>query len=94
MLSVQVEDTFVQEIDELVKESGKYSSRSEFLKDAIRRNIEKVQESMVYRNKFRAAFKELARKAKERGWDGRMPTPSERDEMAREFIAKHGIIEK
>jgi Arc/MetJ-type ribon-helix-helix transcriptional regulator len=91
MLSVQVEDTFVQEIDELVQQSGQFSSRSEFLKDAIRNNIKRVQESVAYRAKVRAAFKRLAKKAIQRGWDGKMPTPEERDRIAEEYVRKNGI---
>jgi Arc/MetJ-type ribon-helix-helix transcriptional regulator len=91
MLSVQVEDAFVNEIDELVKESGQYSSRSEFMKDSIRKNIEKVQESIAYRKKVREAFKRLAQKARARGWDGTMPTREERDRIAEEFVRKNNI---
>jgi Arc/MetJ-type ribon-helix-helix transcriptional regulator len=91
MLSVQVEDAFAKEIDAIIAESGQYSSRSEFMKDAIRKNMEKMRESAAYRKKVREAFRRLAQKARDRGWDGQMPTQEERDKIAEEFVRKNNI---
>ncbi|MEK6821461.1 MAG: ribbon-helix-helix domain-containing protein [archaeon] len=94
MLSVEVDDKLASELDEVIRETGFYSSRSEFLKDAIRKGIASVLEDFAYRKKVRAAFRKLATEAKAKGWDGRMPTREERDQIARDFIAENGIIEK
>jgi Arc/MetJ-type ribon-helix-helix transcriptional regulator len=91
MLSVQVEDQLAAEVDRVIEESGFYSSRSEFLKDSIRRLIDEVREHAAYRKKVREAFRELARKAKARGWDGKMPTREEREKIADEYVRKNNI---
>ncbi len=91
MLSVQVEDKLATEIDGLVKETGFYSSRSEFLKDSIRRLLNEMQERKEYRKKVRAAFRELAMKAKARGWNGELPTPEERNKILDEYLKENKI---
>lgn len=86
MLSVEVNDSLVKTIDRAVKRSGLYSSRSEFLKDAIRKNL---LETLLLDNDFRKmheGFEELRKKSLARGYGGKIPTMSERDGIAREFI--------
>lgn len=90
MLSVQVEDKMATEIDRVIKETGFFSSRSEFLKDSIRSNIAKIQERAVYRKKVRAAFRRLAQKAKAAGWNGELPTREERVKIADEYMKEKG----
>lgn len=50
MLSVEVHDSFAKLIDNAVRKSGLYSSRSEFLKDSIRKNL---LETLVLDDDFR-----------------------------------------
>ena len=91
MLSVEVHDSLVKTIDNTIKKTGLYSSRSEFLKDAIRKNL---LETLMLDKDFRKiheAAEELRKKAYARGYDGRMPTKAERDKIAREFVKKHNI---
>ena len=91
MLSVEVNDSLVRIIDNAVKKSGFYSSRSEFLKDAIRKNL---LETLMLDKDFRKvheAAEELRKKAYARGYDGRMPTKAERNKIAREFIKERNL---
>ena len=91
MLSVEVDERYAKNIDAMIKKTGMYSSRSEFLKDSIRRNLEKMIESDEKLKDIHEGLKEIARVAKERGWDGKLPTRAERDKWAREFVKKNGI---
>ena len=38
MVSFEVDDIFLKEIDLMIKVNGKYVSRSEFIKDSLRKN--------------------------------------------------------
>lgn len=91
MLTVEVEDGFVKAIDNVVKKSSLYSSRSEFLKDAIRKNLAETAELDEGLKKIREGAIELGRLARSRGWDGKMPTKGERDKIAEEYIKKYRI---
>ena len=91
MLSVEVEDKLVETIDEVVAKSGKFSSRSEFLKDSIRRNLEKQVEVEENMKKFMAGILELRKKAYANGYDGRFPTREERAKIANDYFKEQGI---
>lgn len=91
MLSVSVEDKFALMIDEFISKSGRYSSRSEFLKDSMRKNLDEQMKSEEWRKKFMESVLELRKKAYANGYDGRMPTHEERVKIADEYFAKKGI---
>jgi len=91
MLSVQVEDSLAKTIDRAIQASGLYSSRSEFLKDAIRKNLFEVSMARESFREIHEGFEELRKLAKSRGYDGKMPTKAERKAIAREFVKKHNI---
>jgi Arc/MetJ-type ribon-helix-helix transcriptional regulator len=61
MLSVGVEDKFASIIDEFIAKSGRYSSRSEFLKDSIRRNLDEQTKSEEWRKKFMESILDLTK---------------------------------
>ncbi len=90
MLSVQVEDKMAAEVDELIAHAGIYSSRSEFLKDAIRKNLRELLEHIAYKKKVKKAFQGLAKKALARGWNGELPTREERAKIADEYVKEKG----
>ena len=91
MLSVQVEDKMVQQVDEFIEHSGLYSSRSEFLKDSIRKNLSALLEKEVYKKKVRESFHALAKKAVARGWNGKLPTGEQRAKIVEEYLKEKGI---
>lgn len=91
MLSVQVEDKLAKEIDSLIRRSGMYSSRSEFLKDAIRKNIMEFSALSDDQLKIRLGVRKLALKSYERGWRGEMPTQEERSKIADEYLKENRI---
>ncbi len=90
MLSVQVEDKLAAEIDQVIKETGFFSSRSEFLKEAIRKSISEIRERAAYRKKVRDVFREFGKKALERGWNGELPTREQRIKIADEYMKEMG----
>ena len=91
MLSFAVEDRFVELIDEVIARSGRFSSRSEFLKDSIRRNIEKEVEVGENMKKFSENLVDLRKKAYARGFSGRLLTKKEKAKIANKHFADKGI---
>jgi len=91
MLSVEVDDKLVKTIDEVVKKSGRFSSRSEFLKDSIRKNLTREAEVEENMKKFLSGIAELRKKAYARGYDGRLLTQEERAKIADEYFKEQGI---
>ena len=91
MLSVEVRESCAKAIDAVVACSGLYSSRSEFLKDSIRKNLaETAQMSESLKSIRRGAIK-LAAEARKRGYKGGFPSREERDKLAREYMKEKGI---
>ncbi len=87
-LTIAVDSDYVKTLDTVIKSSKLYSSRSEFIKDAVR---EKLAELMKLNNDLsdiRAGAKRLAKKAKAKGWDGKTVFLSrkEKEKLAKEYI--------
>jgi Arc/MetJ-type ribon-helix-helix transcriptional regulator len=91
MISFEVSDAFAEAIDAFISYSGIYSSRSEFLKDSVRKNLEETKKTSEFIQELRKSSIELAKKAKAKGWDGKMLSKEERDKLAWEFIKKNKI---
>ncbi|MFH0970841.1 MAG: ribbon-helix-helix domain-containing protein [Candidatus Diapherotrites archaeon] len=91
MLSVQVEDKMASKIDALVSRSGLYSSRSEFLKDAIRKCIVELETLSDERLHSRLALRTLALTAYDRGYRGEELTREQRAKIADEFLKKKSV---
>jgi Arc/MetJ-type ribon-helix-helix transcriptional regulator len=86
MLSVAVDETYARAIDEVIKSTKIYSSRSEFLKDAIRKNLAEILRLGEDLKKIHEESEKLAVKAKARGFKGKQLSRSERAKLAREFL--------
>ena len=91
MLSVEVDDKLVKTIDEVVAKSGRFSSRSEFLKDSIRRNLEKQAEVEENMKSFMNTVVQLRKKASARGYDGSLLTREEKVKIADDHFNEKGI---
>ncbi len=91
MVSFEVEETFLRAVDAFIVSSGKYSSRSEFLKDSARRNMEWQLEVDANMKKFLKGIKKLRKQAYANGYDGHMPTREERAKIADEYLKEKGI---
>jgi len=91
MLSVAVEDDFAKAIDKTIKCSGLYSSRSEFLKDSIRKNLTATMKMSDSLKSIREGAEKLASLARQRGFTGKLPSKREREKFAKEFIKEHGL---
>lgn len=91
MLSVAVENSFAKQIDELIEYSGFYSSRSEFLKDSIRKNLAEITKLSSDFKKIHVETEKLSRIAKERGWNGEFLTREEKAKLADEFLKEKNI---
>ena len=91
MLSVEVRDSCAKAIDAVVVSSGLYSSRSEFLKDSIRKNLAETAQISESLKSIRGGAEKLAAEARRKGYKGGLPTREERDKFAREYVKEKGI---
>lgn len=90
-LTTVVNDKYIKLLDKVIKDSQMYSSRSEFLKDAIREKFGELQEFNKDLDLMRKETRKLVMKAVARGWDGRMPTRKKREEALQELLKKEGF---
>jgi len=90
MLTVQVEDALAREIDSVVS-LGRFSSRSEFLKDLIRKGIQEQMEHEQWRKGFDEMVKSVRKNALAKGWNGKLPTREERAKIADEYLEEMGL---
>ena len=93
MLTVEVDEKYAKAIDKAIAKTKMYSSRSEFLKDSIRKNY---LEMLLTDEDFRKMHEEtakLAKIARERGYKGGLLTRKERHKIAREFLKENGLKE-
>jgi len=100
MLTVQVNDSLAKAIDDLIKADKLYGSRSEFLKDAIRKNLlyvldfqEKLKTNPSLK-KIHDDAEKLALTSKQRGFTGKVPSKDEMTKWAIESDLKKGFISK
>lgn len=91
MLTVEVDDEFAKQIDSVISSSKLYSSRSEFLKDSMRKNLSEMLGMSESLKKLRASTEELYRKVKARGGPRKI-SRKERDELAMQFAREKGLI--
>ncbi|MFH1663304.1 MAG: ribbon-helix-helix domain-containing protein [archaeon] len=92
-LTVAVDSEYVKTLDTVIKSSKLYSSRSEFIKDAVREKLAELMKLNDDLSDIRAAAKRLAKKAKSRGWDGKtISIPrKEKERIANEFMREKGF---
>ncbi|MFH1256868.1 MAG: ribbon-helix-helix domain-containing protein [Candidatus Diapherotrites archaeon] len=90
-LTAVVDDDYVQTLDFVIRSSKLYSSRSEFIKDAVREKMEALVRLSEELRDIREASKRLASKAKARGWNGSIPSKSEREKNANQFLKEKGF---
>jgi len=63
--SLVIDSKLVKEIDRLVKEHGLFSSRSDFIRDAIRARLIEVKKTLIEKHvREKASRKELEREEK------------------------------
>ena len=83
---MNAEPKLIQEVDEIVKTERLYSSRNEFVRDAVRSKV------LEYRKlKISRLLKDAGQKALERGWNSEIPSKEERGRIAKEFLEKKGL---
>lgn len=91
-LTTVVDDGFIKSIDKVIKSTKLYSSRSEFLKDAVREKFEELVMLDPDLRRIRLASQKLARKAIARGWDGSLITRADKERAHRELMKEKGFI--
>jgi len=91
MVSFEIETPLLRAIDAYVKSSGFYSSRSEFIKESVRKNLLEREE---WRRDFRGRAENLRKLAISRGMPTTPVTQEERDAFAREYFKKNKITIK
>ncbi|MDD5148156.1 MAG: ribbon-helix-helix domain-containing protein [Candidatus ainarchaeum sp.] len=91
MLTVEIHENYAKAIDELIKKSGMYSSRSEFLKDAIRKNYEELIKFDKGLSEIHELGKKIGADARAKGYNGGLLTKEERTKIALEYAKERGI---
>ncbi|MBI2529978.1 MAG: hypothetical protein HYW05_02445 [Candidatus Diapherotrites archaeon] len=91
-LTTVVKDEYVELLDKAISNSRMYSSRSEFLKDAVREKLEKLIKFNEETADIRVGARKLAALAKARGWDGSLITREEKEKAHQELLKKKGFI--
>lgn len=92
MLSVAVDESYAKTIDEVIASSKMYSSRSEFLKDSIRKNLAEMLKFSKDLGKINEETEKLYLKIKQRGFKGKNLSLKEREKIARQFIKEKGLF--
>ncbi|MBS3057262.1 MAG: hypothetical protein J4415_01385 [Candidatus Diapherotrites archaeon] len=90
-LSVLVDREFVRDVDAVLQKTRIYSSRSEFIKDAIRERMIELSKTADELRNIREATKKLARLAVKRGYKGEPLTRKERIRIANEHLMEYGF---
>ncbi len=83
---MNVEPSLIKEVDEIIKKEKLYSSRNEFIRDAIR---SKVMEFRVL--KMRRLAKEARENAERHGVKIRFLTRKDREKILDEFLKEKGL---
>lgn len=83
---MNVEPALIAKVDEIIKAVKWYSSRNEFIRDAIRSKIVELE-----RAEIRKDLKQVAKTCLKRGWNGEMPTREEREKCLKEFLKEKGL---
>lgn len=91
MLSVAVDEKFARAIDSAIKITGAYASRSEFMKDSMRKNLEQTNKLEEDMKRIREETRKLAELARKRGYKGGLLSREEKDQLAMEFIRKNNL---
>ncbi|MBI2530399.1 MAG: ribbon-helix-helix protein, CopG family [Candidatus Diapherotrites archaeon] len=83
---MNVEPALIKEVDEIIRKEKLYSSRNEFIRDAVRSKV------MGFRVlKMRRLAKEIRENAIKKGWNGEFPSQEERDKFVRDFLKEKGL---
>ena len=91
MLTVAIDESYAKAIDGAIADSKAYSSRSEFLKDAIRKNLVEMLKFNENLRKIHEESEKLALKARERGFRSKKFSVEERERLAKQFIREKNI---
>ena len=86
---LNAEPSLIKEVDRIIKTQKLYSSRNEFVRDAIRSKVSECS-ALGVRQKFR----EIAENALKKGWSGEMPTRAKRAKIADEYLKELGLSRK
>jgi Arc/MetJ-type ribon-helix-helix transcriptional regulator len=84
---MNAEPALIKEVDDVIKKEQIYSSRNDFIRDAIRKLLEERKKSLF----IRSTFKEIGEKAKKTGWNAKLPTREARIRIADEYLKESGL---
>ncbi|MBN2067747.1 MAG: ribbon-helix-helix protein, CopG family [Candidatus Diapherotrites archaeon] len=83
---MNVEPKLIAEVDRIIKKEKLYSSRNEFIRDAIRGKVLDYRRLLL-----RAELRKIAENALAKGWNGKMPSKKQRGKIAEEYLAERGL---
>jgi Arc/MetJ-type ribon-helix-helix transcriptional regulator len=83
---MNAEPALIKEIDKIVREEKTYSSRNDFVREAIR-NL--IREYNWLKAKKKAKI--MGEKALKKGWNGELLTKKEKEKIANEYLKEKGF---
>jgi len=86
---MNAEPELIKNVDRIVQKSGVYSSRNDFVRDAIRCKVSEIE-----RMEFSKGVRQLAEKALSKGWNGKGISKKEKEKAAEEFFKSKGWLEE
>ena len=90
-ITAVIDNLYIKQIDNTINKTKLYSSRSEFFKDSIRKNLEDMIKLNKELEKIENESIKISKNAKERGWKGNMLSAKEKEKIAKEFIKENKI---
>ena len=90
MVSFEIDDKFLTSIDKLLEKSRKYTSRSELIKESLRKNYKDL-DSEEWKKKFREEVEKMREIAYARGYKGGFLTMEEKTKIADTYVKKQNI---
>ena len=91
-LTTVVDDKYIKLIDSVIFEGKQYSSRSEFLKDSVRKNLEQAIQFNKELRELKSVSRKFAEGAIKNGWDGTLLTREDKIKAADDLFRKKGWI--
>ena len=83
---MNAEPSLIKEVDAIIKEEKRYSSRNEFIRDAIRKLVIEYNRANI-----RKISKRMGEEALRRGWNGELLTREEKIKAADEYLKENGL---
>ena len=91
--SFSLTSRLVRNIEQLIEETGLYSSKSEFYREAVREKFLELEKREKAKEEMRKVREKFARKLKSKNKTPSIPTKEERAEIADNYLKEKNLSE-